>query len=445
MGYKPLNRPNNFMLGSKPWYPAIYDENITPLEQMNKLAEKLNEIIGDDTNVKNDVEKLLGVWKDVFMAKAGYVPAIETIYSENNLIINVDSPDLIDMKYINRRNRYKPVKLNCTGNFTYLVYQYYNGTKYVTFSESKSDGNDSINIYLNTNSETFSYRIIGQNKNYTNYFYMSISIVDIIEPQDINIVTDFTSNINDFIANLFNNHYLYPSQSNDMITVEWFFSYNYGMGDEITKIGEGNIDNLKLINLKVSHEIYTFDGWVNEVQNSARENNGVFNNLACQLNQYRLSTSCEIKIIMKCTLGSKVATKELIIKKYNESAIIPLSNLEFPDYTLRAYNSTDSYDFGRSIAGNAEEFTRYHLPTEFNLDYTSAQKAHLFYFSLEKPLKKLISELDTTSETKTILINYSEKNINPSVYIYSRLTYSSMIGDWLRFDYNFLYIFYNNA
>lgn len=186
MGYKPLNRPNNFMLGNKPWYPAIYDENITPLEQMNKLAAKLNEIIGDDTNVKHDVDKLLGVWKDVFMAKAGYVAPIETIYSENPLKVTlngyINGNSIIENQYIDISDRYKPITLQCKltedGEPINIIWEFFNGNNYSQFQTNINVKNATATVYLPTKGNDFHYRVKCQNKQFTTYEYLTISIIE---------------------------------------------------------------------------------------------------------------------------------------------------------------------------------------------------------------------------------------------------------------------------
>lgn len=212
MGYKPLNRPNNFMLGSKPWFPAVYDENITPLEQMNKLAEKLNEIIGDDTNVKNDVEKLLGVWKDVFMAKAGYIAPIETIYSENPLDfaltgwVNTDEPyELIEGKYVDIDDRYKSIELQCgwsegkepkdDSKFVNMVWEYWDGNNYVPYQMDTSVSFAASTVYLPTKGDEFQYRVKCQSKKHTSYQYINIVIAD-LSIENVSL-TNSLYNIND--------------------------------------------------------------------------------------------------------------------------------------------------------------------------------------------------------------------------------------------------------
>lgn len=200
MGYKPLNRPNNFMYGAKPWEPAVYDENITPLEQLNKLAYKLNEIIADDTNVKNEVDKLLGVWKDVFMAKAGYVPAIETIYSENRLkgeltgVVKSDNEyKLFDNKYIDIDDRYKPIELLCTtenNTVCNMIWEYWNGEDYIAYQIDTDISSATSTIYLPTKGENFTYRVKLQNNLYTSYAYLAIYVHDTYIIDNFNFVSN---------------------------------------------------------------------------------------------------------------------------------------------------------------------------------------------------------------------------------------------------------------
>lgn len=210
MGFKPLNRPNNFMYGAKPWEPVIYDENITPLEQLNKLSYKLNEIIGDDTNVKGNVDKLLGVWKDVFMAKAGYIPAIETIYSENPLdftltgFVNIDEPyELMEGKYIDIDDRYKSIELQCgwtsgkepenNTSFVNMVWEYWDGSRYVPYQMNTDVSFATSTVYLPTKGDEFQYRVKCQNKHYTSYAYIDIYVTDF---SDISLIGLFTENDN---------------------------------------------------------------------------------------------------------------------------------------------------------------------------------------------------------------------------------------------------------
>ena len=75
---------NNFNpIGNRPLAPTIYDENITPLESMNKLAYKINQLIGDDTNVKEVVDKLLDVYSSHIKLQGGYCEELKCIAFEN--------------------------------------------------------------------------------------------------------------------------------------------------------------------------------------------------------------------------------------------------------------------------------------------------------------------------------------------------------------------------
>lgn len=182
MSYEGLTRPNNFMLGYKPFSNVIYDESITPLEMLNKLAYKLNEIVASDSNVKDNVDKLLGVWKDAFMVKAGYIEPIETIYSENPiqvvkhvLINNVQLSEKDGVYFIDESDRYKGIQLyfelNCNANITI----YKDGEKILT-SNSLPVFNSTV--YLPSKSNSMTLKAVIQNENYTKYLYFKFFVLE---------------------------------------------------------------------------------------------------------------------------------------------------------------------------------------------------------------------------------------------------------------------------
>lgn len=78
-----MEKSNFNPIGNRPLAPTIYDENITPLESMNKLAFKINELIGDDTNVKEVVDKLLDVYSNHMKLQGGYCEELKCIAFEN--------------------------------------------------------------------------------------------------------------------------------------------------------------------------------------------------------------------------------------------------------------------------------------------------------------------------------------------------------------------------
>lgn len=182
--FESLTRPNDFMLGYRPFTPVVYDETLTPLEMLNKLAYKLNQIVASDTNVKDNVDKLLGVWKDAFMAKAGYIAPLETVYSENILNPSMDlsgveifkKKDSKNWYIIKSEDRYKAIHLHMHENrlINWQIFKKIDG-EWVEFYNVEKAQNLDVDIYLATTGNDWEYRIKAQDEKYTLERYFKLS------------------------------------------------------------------------------------------------------------------------------------------------------------------------------------------------------------------------------------------------------------------------------
>lgn len=278
MGYEGLTRPNDFMLGYKPFSNVIYDESITPLEMLNKLAYKLNEIVASDTNVKDNVDKLLGVWKDAFMAKAGYVEPLETVYSANALNPTMELTNSTEVfKHKSERNhyivkaedRYKPLHLHMTETHPvdWKVFKKTDG-QWVEFFSVTHATDLNADIYLATSGNSWEYKVQAQDEKYTvnRNFKLSWSFGVL---QSIDNITCNQSGIQE---QLFSDcHYEaectydYTTVVNEPTPLKWFFNYCYTEDDtydmEHVEIGEGNSLDVNLNEIEAESEIYTMDNW----------------------------------------------------------------------------------------------------------------------------------------------------------------------------------------
>lgn len=165
---------NENPIGSKPLTPCIYDENITPLENMNRLAFKINKLIGNDKNVKEVVDKLLDVYTNHMMLQGGYCEELRCIAFENPIrcgLVHTTSPI------------YTPVKTvevgvtNVKGNVTFYQWQYKNDSG--LFVDLEAEGSNTANCkvpvtFYNSN-EKKEFRCKLQNDAYT-YYTKSIVI-----------------------------------------------------------------------------------------------------------------------------------------------------------------------------------------------------------------------------------------------------------------------------
>lgn len=172
---------NNFNpIGNRPLAPTIYDENITPLESMNKLAFKINKLIGDDTNVKEVVDKLLDVYASHMKLQGGYCEELKCIAFENPISCGLEhtlSPI------------YTPVKTvevgvnNIKGNVTFYQWQYKNDNG--LFVDLEAEGSNTakckvpVTFYNSGDKKEFRCKL--QNAKYT--YYTEAIVIEYIKAE----------------------------------------------------------------------------------------------------------------------------------------------------------------------------------------------------------------------------------------------------------------------
>lgn len=179
---------NNFNpIGNRPLAPTIYDENITPLESMNKLTFKINQLIGDDTNVKEVVDKLLDVYASHMKLQGGYCEELKCIAFENPIRCDLIKPE---------SPIYTPVKnievgvSNVKGDVTFYQWQYKNDNG--LFVDLEADGSNTANcrvpVTFYNSGDKKEFRCKLQNDKYT--YYTEAIIIEYIEPS-INITQTY--------------------------------------------------------------------------------------------------------------------------------------------------------------------------------------------------------------------------------------------------------------
>lgn len=182
-----MEKNNFYPIGNRPLAPTIYDENITPLESMNKLTFKINKLIGDDTNVKEVVDKLLDVYASHMKLQGGYCEELKCIAFENPI-----SCDLIQPK----SPIYTPVKnievgiSNVKGDVTFYQWQYKNDNG--LFVDLEADGSNTANcrvpVTFYNSGDKKEFRCKLQNDSYT--YYTEAIVIKYIEPS-INITQSY--------------------------------------------------------------------------------------------------------------------------------------------------------------------------------------------------------------------------------------------------------------
>lgn len=172
---------NNFNpVGNRPLAPTIYDENITPLESMNKLAFKINKLIGDDTNVKEVVDKLLDVYASHMKLQGGYCEELRCIAFENPISCDLIQPE---------SPIYTPVKnievgvSNVKGNVTFYQWQYKNDNG--LFVDLEAEGSNTakckvpVTFYNSGDKKEFRCKL--QNDKYT--YYTEAIVIEYIKAE----------------------------------------------------------------------------------------------------------------------------------------------------------------------------------------------------------------------------------------------------------------------
>lgn len=218
---------NNFNpIGNRPLAPTIYDENITPLESMNKLTFKINQLIGDDTNVKEVVDKLLDVYASHMKLQGGYCEELKCIAFENPIrcdLIRPESPIYTPVKNI------EVGVSNVKGDVTFYQWQYKNDNG--LFVDLEADGSNTPNcrvpVTFYSSGDKKEFRCKLQNDKYT--YYTEAIVIEYIEPS-INIVQTY-QNIG---VNLYSQNKLSWSRNSGSFAInnkKWQFNNGSGWVD----------------------------------------------------------------------------------------------------------------------------------------------------------------------------------------------------------------------
>lgn len=210
---------NNFNpIGNRPLAPTIYDENITPLESMNKLTFKINQLIGDDTNVKEVVDKLLDVYASHMKLQGGYCEELKCIAFENPIrcdLIRPESPIYTPVKNIEVGVN------NVKGDVTFYQWQYKNDNG--LFVDLEADGSNTakcrvpVTFYNSGDKKEFRCKL--QNDKYT--YYTEAIVIEYVKPE-VTITQEYYGH--DDYADLYENNGLsYTVSSFPMSNQKWQF------------------------------------------------------------------------------------------------------------------------------------------------------------------------------------------------------------------------------
>lgn len=215
---------NNFNpIGNRPLAPTIYDENITPLESMNKLAFKINKLIGDDTNVKEVVDKLLDVYASHMKLQGGYCEELKCIAFENPISCDLIKPE---------SPIYTPVKnvevgvSNVKGNVTFYQWQYKNDNG--LFVDLEADGSNSVKckvpVTFYNSGDKKEFRCKLQNDSYT--YYTDVIVIEYVKAE-VSISQKYYDHDN-YVDLYEKNKLTYDKSSFPMSNRKW----QYNLGDE---------------------------------------------------------------------------------------------------------------------------------------------------------------------------------------------------------------------
>ena len=182
-----MEKDNFDPVGNRPLAPTIYDENITPLESMNKLAYKINQLIGDNTNVKEVVDKLLDVYSSHMKLQGGYCEELKCIAFENPISCDLIKPE---------SPIYTPVKnveigvSNVKGDVFFYQWQYKNDKG--LFVDLEAQGSNSAKCYVPVtfynSGDTLEFRCKLQNDKYT--YYTDAIVIEYRQIENIQTVND---------------------------------------------------------------------------------------------------------------------------------------------------------------------------------------------------------------------------------------------------------------
>ena len=212
-----MEKNNFYPIGNRPLAPTIYDENITPLESMNKLTFKINKLIGDDTNVKEVVDKLLDVYASHMKLQGGYCEELRCVAFENPISCGLEHTS---------SPIYTPVKTievgvnNVKGDVTFYQWQYKNDNG--LFVDLEADGSNSakckvpVTFYNSGDKKEFRCKL--QNDKYT--YYTEAIVIEYLIPTG-NIIQTKGGNVNTYEQNQLSFETDFPTDSNN---IGWLWS-----------------------------------------------------------------------------------------------------------------------------------------------------------------------------------------------------------------------------
>lgn len=222
---------NNFNpIGNRPLAPTIYDENITPLESMNKLAYKINQLIGDDTNVKEVVDKLLDVYSSHMKLQGGYCEELKCIAFEN--------PISCDLTYTSSPV-YTPALTvdigvnNVKGDVTFYQWQYKNDNGLFVDLEAVGSNtkNCKVPVTFYNSGDKKEFRCKLQNDKYT-YYTDAIAIKYVIPTGTITQTKN--GNVNTYEQNQLTFNTDFDTDSNN---IGWMWSNDNKIWNEYEQKG----------------------------------------------------------------------------------------------------------------------------------------------------------------------------------------------------------------
>lgn len=226
---------NNFNpIGNRPLAPTIYDENITPLESMSKLTFKINKLIGDDTNVKEVVDKLLDVYASHMKLQGGYCEELKCIAFENPISCGLEhtsSPIYTPVKTI------KVGVNNVKGNVIFYQWQYKNDNG--LFVDLEAEGSNTakckVPVTFYNSGDKIEFRCKLQNEKYT--YYTEAIVIEYIKAE-VTIEQKYYEH-NDYVDLYSKNNLSYTKTSFPMSNGKWQF--NIGDGWVTSQYNDENI------------------------------------------------------------------------------------------------------------------------------------------------------------------------------------------------------------
>ena len=222
---------NNFNpIGNRPLAPTVYDENITPLESMNKLTFKINQLIGDDTNVKEVVDKLLDVYASHMKLQGGYCEELKCIAFENPIRCDLIKPE---------SPIYTPVKnievgvSNVKGDISFYQWQYKNDSG--LFVDLEADGSNTANcrvpVTFYNSGDKKEFRCKLQNDKYS--YYTEAIVIEYLIPTG-NIIQTKGGNVNTYEQNQLTFESDFPTDNDN---IGWMWSNDNNSWNEYGRRG----------------------------------------------------------------------------------------------------------------------------------------------------------------------------------------------------------------